>query len=109
MLASKHVNIVLANAVYVQMISRVWTFVRNPRIDAQLKDKIISIVQSNRGKNTQGYSKTSCMVTIPRPICKLGGITEGSLIAWELSKHERNVFVIRILEPSTELEEGEAA
>jgi hypothetical protein len=38
------------------------------------------------------------MVTIPKSICRLAGIKEGSLISWELSKYERNVFVMRILE-----------
>jgi hypothetical protein len=38
------------------------------------------------------------MVTIPKSICRLAGIKEGSLIPWELSKYERNVFVMRILE-----------
>ena len=82
-------------------------FTRSPRIKAQtrkdklrLDNKIISIVQASRAKNTEGYSRTSCMLVIPKSICKLAGIKEGTLVSWELSKYEHGVFVIRpIVEP----------
>ena len=40
------------------------------------------------------------MLVIPKSICKLAGIKEGTLVSWELSKYEHGVFVIRpIVEP----------
>jgi arylsulfatase A-like enzyme len=63
----------------------------------QLDDKITTIVQTMRTRNNRGYSAFSCHIDIPKTVCRLAGIHEGSIIVWELSKYESNAFTMRVV------------
>jgi hypothetical protein len=95
-----------------ELVTRVDQYQYKVRRDARerkknrYKDKIVSIVQANRGVNAKPFLSTHCSVTIPHTLSKLLGIKQGSLVSWDLATNESNALILHVL---PEEQEGDSS